>query len=77
MLGMRGVPANYGGNEAVAEEVGARMAERGHRVTAYCRSHNSETDTQTYRGMRRVVLPSLKTKFADTPTHTAVSAAHW
>ena len=76
MLGMRGVPAKYGGNEAVAEEVGARMAERGHRVTAYCRSHNSSTDATNYRGMRRVVLPSVNQKFADTPTHTAASAAH-
>lgn len=76
MLGMRGVPANYGGLETVAEEVGARMVERGHAVTAYCRAHNATTDAKTYRGMRRVTLPSIKQKFLDTPTHTAASAAH-
>ncbi|MEX2245997.1 MAG: glycosyltransferase family 4 protein [Dehalococcoidia bacterium] len=76
MLGMRGVPANYGGLETVAEEVGARMAERGHRVTAYCRGHNSPTDAREHRGIRRVVLPSLGAKHLDTPSHTVVSALH-
>ena len=76
MLGMRGVPANYGGLEVVAEEVGARIAGRGHRVTVYCRSHNATTEAATYRGMHRVTLPSLRHKFTDTPTHTALSAAH-
>jgi glycosyltransferase involved in cell wall biosynthesis len=74
MLGMRGIPANYGGLEAVAEEVGARMAERGHRVTAYCRAHNATIHDQEYRGMRRVELPSLREKHLDTPTHTALSS---
>jgi glycosyltransferase involved in cell wall biosynthesis len=75
MLGTRGVPARYGGLETVAEEVGARLAERGHRVTVYCRSRNSPTDEPVYRGMRRVLLPSLPEKHLDTPSHTALSAA--
>ncbi len=76
MLGTRGVPANYGGLETVAEEVGARLAERGHRVTIYCRAHNSATDARTYRRMRRIVLPSLHQKYLDTPSHTVVAVPH-
>jgi glycosyltransferase involved in cell wall biosynthesis len=76
MLGIRGVPANYGGLETVAEEVGARMVERGHRVTVYCRSHNSATDNDAYRGMTRIKLPSLREKHLDTPTHTAAASMH-
>jgi glycosyltransferase involved in cell wall biosynthesis len=76
MLGMRGVPANYGGLETVAEEVAARMVARGHRVTAYCRAHNSPTREKLHRGVQRVVLPSVREKHADTPSHTALSAAH-
>lgn len=76
MLGIRGVPANYGGHETVAEELGARMAERGHRVTVYCRAHNSITSDAVYRGMHRVELPSLRRKHLDTPTHTAVASMH-
>ena len=76
MLGIRGVPANYGGLETVAEEVGARIVERGHRVTVYCRTHNASTSERTHRGMRRIELPSLHQKYLDTPTHTAVSSMH-
>ena len=76
MLGMRGVPANYGGLETVAEEVGARLAARGHHVVAYCRTHNSATHDASYRGMRRVEIPSLNRKHMDTPTHTAAASMH-
>ena len=76
MLGMRGVPANYGGLEKVAEEVGARLAERGHHVTAYCRTHNAATHEPSYRGIVRIELPSFKQKHLDTPTHTAAASLH-
>lgn len=76
MLGMRGVPANYGGLEKVAEEVGTRLAERGHQVTAYCRTHNAPTHEASYRGVARVELPSFRQKHLDTPTHTAAATLH-
>ena len=38
MLGTRGVPARYGGFETAVEEVGQRLADRGHRVVVYCRT---------------------------------------
>ena len=37
MLGTRGVPARYGGFETAVEEVGSRLAARGHEVIVYCR----------------------------------------
>ena len=37
LVGTRGVPAKYGGFETAVEEVGKRLAERGHVVTVYCR----------------------------------------
>lgn len=76
MLGMRGVPANYGGLEKVAEEIGARLVERGHHVTAYCRTHNAIAHEPSYRGIARIELPSLKQKHLDTPTHTAAASLH-
>ncbi len=76
MLGMRGVPANYGGLEAVAEEVGARIVERGHSVAVYCRGHNAPTAARVHRGMRRIELPSLRRKHLDTPTHTGLASMH-
>ena len=59
MIGTRGVPARYGGFETAIEEVGRRLADRGHQVLVYCR--NPEPDTplpSTYLGMRLVELPS-------------------
>lgn len=76
MLGGRGVPARYSGSETCVEEVGARLVERGHEVVVYCRGHNSQTDAKTYKGMQRVVLPSLNSKHLDTPSHTLLSLLH-
>jgi len=60
----------------VAEEVSARLVERGHQVTAYCRTHNAAHHDPVYRGMRRVEMPSLRRKHFDTPTHTATATVH-
>jgi glycosyltransferase involved in cell wall biosynthesis len=70
MLGSRGVPARYGGSETAIEEIGERLARQGERILVYCRRHNSRTEDREYRGMERIVLPSLHRKNLDTPTHT-------
>lgn len=76
LLGTRGIPANYGGFETFAEELSVRLAARGHEVTVYCRANVSRTDAASYRGVRRVVLPTVSHKYADTPAHTLVSTLH-
>lgn len=76
MIGVRGVPANYGGLEECAEEVGARLAERGHEVIVYCRRGTYDNKVKSYRGMRRIVLPRLKGKVTDTYSHTLLSLLH-
>ena len=37
IVGTRGVPANYGGFETFAVELGRRLVARGHEVLVYCR----------------------------------------
>ncbi len=77
MLGTRGVPARYGGFETCVEEVGSRLAERGHRVTVYCRSlAKSSAGPSLYLGMNLVHLPALHRRSLETLTHTGLSAAH-
>lgn len=75
-LGTRGIPASYSGFETCVEELGARLAARGHRVTAYCRSHHIKWPQRRYRGVRLVKLRSVATKHLDTISHTALSALH-
>ena len=72
--GIRGVPANYGGSETAVEEVGTRLAADGVEVVVYCRSHKSPFPDQRYRGMRRVVLPSIPTFHLDTVSHSALAS---
>jgi glycosyltransferase involved in cell wall biosynthesis len=75
MVGTRGVPAAYGGFETAIEEIGQRLAARGHDVTVYCRSAN-RSRPRTHLGMTLVHLPALKTKSIETLSHTALSAIH-
>ena len=75
MIGTRGVPAAYGGFETAVEEIGARLCERGHSVTVYCR-RSSDEQRHEWRGMRLVHAPAIRIKQAETLSHTALSVAH-
>src|SRR5665647_622305 len=74
--GIRGIPANFGGSETAAEEIGERLVDRGEDVVVYCRSHNSTTTAPVYKGMRRIILPSVNTFRLDTISHSALAALH-
>jgi glycosyltransferase involved in cell wall biosynthesis len=76
IIGTRGVPANYGGFETFAEELGARLAERGHRVTVYGRRGFIDPKLGEYRGMRLVVLPSVRRKHLETVSNTLLASLH-
>ncbi len=76
ILGTRGAPASYSGFETCVEEVGARLAQRGHQVTVYCRAGPYNPLLSYYRGMRLVWLPAIRQKHLETITHTALSLAH-
>jgi glycosyltransferase involved in cell wall biosynthesis len=76
MLGTRGVPAAYGGFETAVEEIGQRLAARGHEVTVYCRQSQGDEPRDSYLGMNLVHLPSVRSKAIETLSHTALSVAH-
>lgn len=76
-MGTRGVPAHYGGFETAIEEIGQRLAERGHQVTVYCRQPtDGEKVPRTYLGMDLVTLPAIRSKAVETLSHTGISALH-
>jgi len=76
ILGTRGIPANYGGFETFAEELGTRLAARGHDVTVYGRSNNIRFPGKTYKGVKLAILPTIGTKHLDTIAHTFLSVLH-
>jgi len=57
MIGPRGVPAAHGGFETCVEEVGWRLAEKGHIITVY--SRRSGRKLKEYRGMNIVYVPRI------------------
>ena len=73
IIGTRGIPASYGGFETFAEELGARLVERGHQVTVYGRRHVIPAGLQEHRGMRLRILPTIRHKYLDTVIHTLIS----
>lgn len=76
ILGTRGVPASYGGFETCVEHLGARLVDRGHHVTVYCRSHHITYQGDRYKGMRLIKFPTIPNKYLDTIVHTFVSSLH-
>lgn len=75
MVGTRGVPAAYGGFETAIEEIGARLAERGHSVTVYCHGA-ARPRRREWRGMRLVHVPRLTLKAAETLSSSAAASVH-
>lgn len=77
MVGTRGVPARYGGFETAVEEVGRRLAARGHEVVVYCRTAAGDGNRpDRYLGMELVHLPALRRRTLETLSHTALSVLH-
>jgi glycosyltransferase involved in cell wall biosynthesis len=75
-VGTRGIPARYSGFETFVENVGARLIERGHEVTVYCRRHHAQERLPMYRGMRLTYVPGIASKHLDTISHTFMSCLH-
>jgi glycosyltransferase involved in cell wall biosynthesis len=71
-IGARGVAGTYSGIETYYEEVGSRLADRGHHVTAYCRTHFTPA-IDTYRGIHVRRLPAVRNKHLETISHSVLS----
>jgi glycosyltransferase involved in cell wall biosynthesis len=75
-LGIRGVPANYGGFETFADQLGRRLVKAGHDVTVYGRQHSVPPGLDEYLGMRIVRLPAPRSKYLETVVHSLFAAVH-
>jgi len=76
IMGIRGIPANYGGFETFVEELAPRLVKRGHQVTVYGRSNIIDYTGSYYKGARLLILPTISHKYLDTVVHTFISIIH-
>lgn len=74
-IGGRGVISRYSGIETYYEEVGRRLAAKGHEITVYCRNRFTPAHTE-HNGMRLVRLPTISSKHLETLVHTVLSTSH-
>lgn len=74
-IGGRGVFSKYSGIETYYEEVGERLAQMGHEVTAYCRTYFTPA-VKEHKGMKVVLVPTIRSKHSETALHTLLSTLH-
>jgi len=72
MLGLKGIPASYGGIENHVENIATRIAKLGYDVTVFCRKNYTQI-RGTYKGVNLEVLPSISSKRLNTITHSLLS----
>jgi glycosyltransferase involved in cell wall biosynthesis len=73
IIGTRGIPASYSGFETSVQETAVRFAKNGYDISVYCRSNHYKEKLDSYQSVKLIYLPSLKTKFFDTVSHTLLS----
>ncbi len=66
MVGLKGIPAKWGGIEKYVEEIGKRLVQRGHEVTVfgsrwYCEDYKEDF----YKGIRIRRVPTIHSQAAD------------
>ena len=75
IMGTRGVPANYGGFETFAEELGKRLVEDGHQVDIWCRHYPNKPKStlKKHLGMDLKYSYTIAHKYLDTPLASVTS----
>lgn len=76
IMGIRGIPANYGGFETFAEELAPRLVKKKHEATVYGRSNVIKYKKKFYKGVKLTILPTISHKYLDTVFHTFLCIFH-
>lgn len=73
VIGIRGIPATYGGIEKHCEEIYTRLAQKGHKITVYARKNYLNQDIKEYKGIKIKNLWTFNIKGIETSFHTLLS----
>jgi len=72
MIGQKGLPATHGGVEHHVEQLGSRLARRGHEVVVFTRPSYSDPSLVKHMGMQLRSIGSIPTKHLDAITHSVL-----
>lgn len=75
-VGARGLPSAYSGIERACDSLYARLVERGHQVTFYCRPEYALQGPEVYRGIRLQPTRCIATRSLDTLSSVFTAMAH-
>jgi glycosyltransferase involved in cell wall biosynthesis len=76
MIGIKAIPARFGGFETAVDELSRGLVKLGHRVRVYNRSAMATIPETSYEGVELVNLPTLKSKNLSTIVHAFFSTLH-
>jgi glycosyltransferase involved in cell wall biosynthesis len=76
IIGIKGIPARYGGFETAVDELSRGLVNRGHSVTVYNRTGMTSFQGSDYEGVQLVTLPTIKTKNLSAIVHCLLSTLH-
>jgi glycosyltransferase involved in cell wall biosynthesis len=72
-LGLRGIPAVYGGVDRVIEEIAQGLTPRGHHVLVYCWSNTYKERPRRHKGAELIYLPTIPVRYIGTLLHTLLA----
>ncbi|MBN1224505.1 MAG: glycosyltransferase family 4 protein [Candidatus Aminicenantes bacterium] len=75
-IGQKGIPATFGGVEYHVDRLSTELAALGHDVTVYVRNWYTEKGMNTYKGVRLVHIPTIRSKHADASIHSFFCSVH-
>jgi glycosyltransferase involved in cell wall biosynthesis len=76
MIGIKAIPARFGGFETAVDEISRGLVKLGHEVVVYNRAGMSDYPDRHYEGVELVTLPTLPSKNLSTIVHALLSTMH-
>jgi glycosyltransferase involved in cell wall biosynthesis len=76
MIGIKAIPARFGGFETAVDEISRGLVQLGHDVTVYNRTGMCQVNSNTYEGVHLVSLPAPRSKNLSTICHAFLASIH-
>jgi glycosyltransferase involved in cell wall biosynthesis len=76
MIGIKAIPARFGGFETAVDEISRGLVGLGHEVVVYNRSGMTRHEGSDYDGVRLVNLPTVRSKNLSTIVHALLATIH-